>query len=77
MTNNILQDILFCNEIMHNKANDIIEALNNFIEENYIEWEKCVGLILMGLGPWHDTKVVVPNVKWAHCSIHREALAWH
>lgn len=69
--------------VIHNNANDVFEALNDCILKNELDWNKCVGLTTDGAGAMagHKTELmarvmqVAPNVKWTHCSIHREALA--
>ena len=56
--------------------------LNNFFEENNVDWKYCVGLCtdgsraMSGCFSGLPTLVqgVAPRAKWIHCLIHREAL---
>lgn len=81
--NALFEELLFCKEILHNNAKDVFEALNNCILSNDLDWQRCVGLSTDGAGAMAGkktgliarVKAIAPNVKWTHCSIHREALA--
>ena len=78
------EDFLFCKPLEGRTTSvEIFKVLNNFIEQNGILWEKCVGVCSdsarMMTGR-HDGVVmriqsVAPNAVFTHCSIHREALA--
>lgn len=64
-------------------ADEIFKKLDNFIEENGLYWQRCVGFCSDGaramIGRYGSvvTKVksVAPNCTFIHCSTHREALA--
>jgi len=57
--------------------------LNNFFQENNLEWQYCVCLRTDGAramsGRFGGLRTLVQgvavNAKWTHCLIHREALA--
>ena len=81
---NIVEDLLFCKLILTNcKAHELFAILNNFFQENKLEWKYCVGLCTDGAramsGRFGGLRTLVQgvavNAKWTHCLIHREALA--
>ena len=46
---NIMEDLLFCKLILRNcKAHELFAILNNFFQENKLEWKYCVGLCTDG-----------------------------
>jgi hypothetical protein len=67
----VIEDLLFCKEVIHNTANDVFEALNDFILKNELDWNKCVGLTTDGAGAMAGRKTglmdgviqIVPNIK--------------
>ena len=82
--NYIMEDLLFCKLILTNcKAHELFAILNNFFQENNLEWKYCVGLCTDGAramsGRFGGLRALVQGVavdtKWAHCLIHGEALA--
>ena len=81
---NIVEDLLFCKPILTNcSAHALFAILNNFFQENNLEWKDCVGLCTDGAlvmsGRFGRLRTLVQNVavnaKWTHCLIQREALA--
>ena len=81
---NIVEDLLFCKLILTNCiANELFAILNNFFQENNLEWKYCVALCTDGAramsGRFGGLRALVQgvavNAKWTHCLIHREALA--
>lgn len=77
------EDLLFCRRIsMGAKATDLFNILNSFVEENNIDWEKCIGICTDGgrsmSGCYTGLQALIrkksPNATWTHCIIHREAL---
>ena len=81
---NIMEDLLFCKLILTNcKAHELFAILNNFFQENKVEWIYCVGLCTDGAratcGRFGGLRALVQgvavNAKWTHCLIHHEALA--
>ena len=79
-----MEDLLFCKLILTNcKAHELFAILNNFFQENKLEWKYCVGLCTDGAramsGRFGGLRALVQgvavNAKWTHCLIHREALA--
>ena len=80
----IIEDLLFCKPILLScKAHDLFAILNNFFEDNNVDWKYCVGLCTDGAraisGCFSGSRVLVqgvgPRAKWTHCLIQREALA--
>ncbi|MBN3322404.1 ZBED5 protein, partial [Atractosteus spatula] len=78
------EDFLFYNPLPTRTTGEhIYQLLNEFIEENGIDWKKCVGVCTDGAramtgrhsGVVARIREVAPGMKWTHCSIHREALA--
>ena len=76
--------MLFCKPILTNcRAHELFAILNNFFQENNLQWKYCVGLCtdgaraMSGRFGWLLTLVqgVAVNVKWTLCLIQREALA--
>ena len=79
-----MEDLLFCKLILTNcKAHELFAILNNFFQQNKLEWIYCVGLCTDGAramsGRFGGLRPLVlgvaVNAKWTHCLIHREALA--
>lgn len=78
----ILEDFLFSCELLHTTADDIFNALNDFLNKHSVAWTKCVGISTDGAksmagnktGLQARIKAVAPEMKWTHCCIHREAL---
>lgn len=82
--NQIHEDMLFCKAVpLHTTSEALFEVLNNFISDNGIVWDKCVGVCTDGAaammgkqkGLVARIRSVAPSAKSTHCSIHREALA--
>ncbi|XP_067121346.1 zinc finger BED domain-containing protein 5-like, partial [Centruroides vittatus] len=82
--NSIVEDLLFCKSITGStKAQDLFEILNIFMDENNLEWTKCVGVCTDGgrsmSGSYGGLQALIrnkaPDSVWTHCIIHREALA--
>ena len=81
---NIVEDLLFCKLILKNcRAHELFAILNNFFQENNLQWKYCVGLCTDGAralsGRFGGLQTLVQgvavNAKWTHCLIQREALA--
>ena len=81
---NIVEDLLFCKPILKNcRAHELFAILNNFFQENNLQWKYCVGLCTDGApamsGRFGGLRTLVQgvavNVKWTYCLIQREALA--
>jgi len=82
--NNIVEDLIFCKPILTNcRAHELFALLNNFFQENNLEWKYCVCLCADGAralsGRFGGLRTLVQGVavkaKWTHCLIRREALA--
>ena len=80
----IMEDLLFCKLILTNcRAHELFTILNNFFQENKLEWKYSVGLCTDGSramsGRFGGLRALVQgvavNAKWTHCLTHREALA--
>ena len=83
----MIKDFLFCKPLEGQTASvEIFKVLNDFIEQNGISWEKCVGVCSGGaramtgrhggvVGVVTQIQSVAPNAVFTHCSIYREALA--
>ena len=80
----MIEDFLFCKPLEGRTTRvEIFKVLNDFIEQNGISWEKCVGVCSDGAramtgrhsGVVTRIQSVAPNAVFTHCSIHREALA--
>ena len=81
---NIVEDLLFCKPILKNcRAHELFAILNNFFQENNLQWKYCAGLCTDGAramsGRFGGLRTLVQgvavNAKWTHCLIQREALA--
>jgi len=81
---NIVEDLLFCKPVFAKcRAHELFAILNNFFQENNLEWKHCVGLCTDGVralsGRFGGLRTLVQgvavNAKWTHGLIHREALA--
>ena len=47
--NNIVKDLLFCKTILKNcRAHELFAILNNFFQENNLQWKYCVDLCTNG-----------------------------
>jgi hypothetical protein len=84
VNNDIHEDMLFSKTLpTRSTGEQILKALNEYMQEHEIDWKKCVGLCsdearaLTGRqsGVVAKVKGVAPDVTWTHCFIHREALA--
>ena len=80
----MIEDFLFCKPLKGRTTSvEIFKVLNDFIEQNGISWEKCVGVCSDGAramterhsGVVTQIQSVAPNAVFTHCSIHREGLA--
>ena len=78
------EDFLFCQILItRTTAEHIFLLLNTFMEENCLDWKKCVGVCTDGAramtgrhnGVAARISEVATEMRWTHCSIHREALA--
>ena len=81
---NIVKALLFCKLILKNcRAHELFAIVNNFFQENNLQWKYCVGLCTDGAQAMSDrfgglrtlVQGVTVNVKRTHCLIQREALA--
>uniref|UniRef100_A0A1B6ISX9 Uncharacterized protein n=1 Tax=Homalodisca liturata TaxID=320908 RepID=A0A1B6ISX9_9HEMI len=82
--NQLIEDLLFCKEIEGGTSGkELFDIVNNFMAENDINWEDCVGVCTDGgrsmsghyQGLQSRIREKAPNAIWTHCIIHREALA--
>lgn len=80
----IHDDFLFCQPFLgHTTGEDIFNVMNKFMQENKIDWNRCVGIStdgaksMVGINKGLVARIqnVAPNVISTHCCIHREALA--
>ena len=80
----MIEDFLFCKPLEGRTTSvEIFKVLDDFIDQNGISWEKCVGVCsdnaraMTGRHGGVVTRIqsVAPNVVLTHCSIYREALA--
>lgn len=80
----IVEDMLCCLELpMQTTSAEIFRVLNEYITNNNIDWNKCVGICTDGAaamtgrhsGLVPRVKVVAPKCQSIHCFIHREMLA--
>lgn len=78
------EDFMFCQSLeTRTTAEHIFQVLDTFIQENGMDWKKCVGVCSDGAramtgrhsGVAARIREVAPEIRWTHCSIHREALA--
>ena len=76
--------MLFCKPILTNcRVHELFAILNNFFQENNLQWKYCVGLCTDGAramsGCFGGLQMLVQgiavNTNWTHCRIQREALA--
>ncbi|GFW10674.1 zinc finger MYM-type protein 6 [Trichonephila clavipes] len=79
-----VEELLFCKPInLKATAIALFDILNNFINEENIEWKNCVGICTDGArtmsGRFKSIQALVkqksPLCIWTHCMIHRESLA--
>ncbi|XP_076019068.1 LOW QUALITY PROTEIN: zinc finger BED domain-containing protein 5-like [Genypterus blacodes] len=71
------------NLLTRTTAEHIFKLLDAFVQENGLDWKKCVGAYTDGAramtGPHSGVAAripeVAPEMRWTHCNIHREALA--
>ena len=71
-----VEDLLFCKPILLScKAHDLFAILNNFFEENNVDWKYCIRLCTAVICLVASTGYERHCAKWTHCLIHREALA--
>ncbi|XP_068201641.1 zinc finger BED domain-containing protein 5-like [Palaemon carinicauda] len=77
-------EFLFCRPLPTNTTGEaIFNVGNDFIVQNEHSWSRCVGISTDGATAMTDklrglvsrVKSIVPQVKAAHCCIHREQLA--
>ena len=80
----MIEDFLFCKPLEGPTTSvEIFKVLKDFIDQNGILWEKCVGVCSDGAramtgrhgGVVTRIQSIAPNAVFTHCSIHREALA--
>ncbi|XP_071328854.1 zinc finger BED domain-containing protein 5-like [Trachinotus anak] len=78
------EDFLFCQPLeTRTTAEHIFQQLDTFIQENGLDWKKCVVVCTDGARAMtgrHSRvaariREVAPEMRWTHCSIHRKALA--
>uniref|UniRef100_A0A672FBK0 C2H2-type domain-containing protein n=1 Tax=Salarias fasciatus TaxID=181472 RepID=A0A672FBK0_SALFA len=78
------EDFLFCQSLeTRTTAEHIFQLLDAFVKENGLDWSKCVGVCTDGAramtghhsGVAARVREVAAQMRWTHCSIHREALA--
>ncbi|KAJ8333633.1 hypothetical protein SKAU_G00416410 [Synaphobranchus kaupii] len=78
------EDFLFCQPLeTRTTAEHIFQLLDAFVQENGLKWKKCVGVCTDGAramtgrhsGVAARIQQVALEMRWTHCSIHREALA--
>lgn len=76
------EDFLFCQPLeTRTTAEHIFQLLKTFMQENGLDWKKCVGVCTDGArattghGEAAWIREVAPEMRWTYCSIHREALA--
>lgn len=84
--NQEIHDFLFCRPLLgHTTGEDIFNVMNKFMQENKIDWNRCVGIStdgaksMVGINKGLVARIqnVAPNVISTHCCIHREALTTH
>lgn len=77
------EDFLFCKPLETRTTFTTFQVLNVFMQENGLDWKKCVGVCTDGAramtgrnsGVVARIREVASEMRWTHCSIHREALA--
>ena len=83
-TDKVEEEILFCKPMTTTTtSSDVHEILQQFFEENSLDWDKLVGIctdgapVMLGCRSGLVTKVkdAAKNAVSTHCVIHREALA--
>ena len=81
---NFKEEFLFCKPLkLNTRAEDVLEAVNDFFNENDLDWVNLVGITTDGaptmLGSRSGFQTLVkqraPLAIGVHCFIHREALA--
>ena len=81
---NFNEEFLFCKPLkLNTKAEDVLEAINDFFNKSGLDWSNLVGITTDGaptmLGSRSDFQTLVkqlaPLAIGIHCFIHREALA--
>ena len=81
---NFREEFLFCKPLkLNTRAEDVLEAGNDFFNENGLDWGNLVGITTDGaptmLGSRSGFQTLVkqhaPLAIGVHCFIHREALA--
>ena len=74
----VQEEFLFCHPLSaRNTEADIFKALNDFIQENYINWSRCCGICTDGAramtgrhsGLVKQVQAVEPAAVWSHCII--------
>ena len=76
----MIEDFLFCKPLEGRTTSVEIFKVNDFIDQNGILWEKCVGVCSNGARAMTEryggvvTRIqsVAPNAVFTHCNIHRE-----
>ncbi|XP_068219230.1 protein FAM200C-like [Palaemon carinicauda] len=80
----IKDEFLFCIELeTTTKADDVMEKVSSFFQEEYLQWENVCGVCTDGApamlgsksGFQSRVKKLAPQAKGIHCMIHRYALA--
>ncbi|XP_035277215.1 zinc finger BED domain-containing protein 5 [Anguilla anguilla] len=78
------EDFLFCQSLQtRTTAEHIFQLLNAFVQENGLDWKKCVGVCTDGAramtgrhsGVAAQIRELALEMQWTQCSIHPEALA--
>ena len=81
---NFKEEFLFCKPLkLNTRAEDVLEAVNDFFNENGLDWGNLVGITtdgaptMLGSRSGFQTlvKQLAPLAIGVHCFIHREALA--
>lgn len=75
------EEFLFCEELSNYcTASEIFKILNQFVQDNNLDWKRCVGLCTDGAramtgkynGVTTKVKSVAPDCAFIHCVIHRD-----